>query len=91
MVGVLMIVFQICIYPNILKRVGVKKMQRFVSLTPLLLYPTVPMLSNLRDHKGGLVVAAMILYFVLNSCAAGVSIQCCVLCSMLNVCTRSEG
>lgn len=74
-VGVLMVVFQLFIYPIILKRAGVVHTQRWASLVVLPLYPSIPMLSNLIGHERTLVVATTSMYFLLNSSAAAVSLR----------------
>lgn len=67
MVGVMMLVFQLFIYPIILRRVPIQSIQRWATLVAVPLYMAVPQLVQLQGRQNALVMATTVLIFFINS------------------------
>lgn len=61
-----MLIFQFLVYPWIVKRVGLTRSQRWSSCISIPVFLAYPLLRRLRDSKGVLMAASLILLLFTN-------------------------
>lgn len=62
-----MMVFQVCIFPVLLKKVGMTVTQRLSSLSAIPMLVAVPLLTHLRNDQTALEVATVVVLFLAHS------------------------
>ena len=67
-----MLIFQLLIYPRIVKRVGATKSQRWACCVAIPVFLAYPFLSWLRDSGATLLAASLVLLFLTNVAANAV-------------------
>lgn len=61
-----MLIFQLLIYPRIVKRIGAKTSQRWACCIGIPVFLTYPFLSRLHDSERTLLAASLVLLFFTN-------------------------
>lgn len=68
-----MLIFQVLIYPRIVKQIGARTSQRWACSVAIPVFLAYPFLPRLPDSKGVLMAASLVLLFLTNMATNAVS------------------
>lgn len=69
-----MLVYQLFLFPQLIKRVGTKRAQRAAAIVAVSNYLVFPLLSRIHDSGPSLVASSLVLLFLENSASSAVSL-----------------
>lgn len=82
-----MLIFQLLMYPWIVKRIGAKKSQRCACCVAIPVFLAYPFLSRLHDSEGALLTASLVLLFFTSVASNAVGATVASIQSVCRVCS----